>query len=175
MWIDIVFCILLVLGIYKGYRLGFVKGILSYISIITALIAAIKFSTMAASFIGTISSVSDKWLPLISFIAVFIVVLLMIRWIGSFIDFALSKVYLGFANRFAGIILFVGLYISVWGILLFYLRNMSIISQITMKDAITYDFSIEIGNIAINSMEFIFPFLKNTFHTLETFFSSKTM
>lgn len=175
MFIDVVFFILLALGIVKGYSKGLVKGILSYISIIIAFTAAIKLSAMAATYIGTIHTVSDKWLPFISFIAVFIGVLLVIRWMGTLIDFSVKKLYLGGINRLGGVFLYTGIYISVWCMMLFYLNIMHLIPHKTVENAITYNVSKEIGNRAIMGIKFIFPFLKSAFQSLETFFTIKSI
>ena len=175
MFIDIVFFILLALGIFKGYSKGLIKGLLSYISVIIAFTAAVKLSAMVATYIGVIHTISDKWLPFISFIAVFIAVLLIIRWIGSLIDFSVKQLYLGGANRLGGIFLYTGIYISVWSIILFYLNIMHLIPPKTIESAIRYHVSREIGSSAISSIKFIFPFLKSAFLSLETFFTIKSI
>ena len=70
MIIDILFAIVLILAILRGYKRGLIVGIFSFIAIIVGLAAAIKLSVVVAGYIGKAVKVSDEWLPFISFIVV---------------------------------------------------------------------------------------------------------
>ena len=83
MIIDIVFLILVILAVIKGFRRGLIVGLFSFIAIIVGLAAAIKLSIVVAGYIGSAVNVSDRWLPVISFLVVFIAVVLLIRLGGK--------------------------------------------------------------------------------------------
>ena len=71
MIIDLIFAVLMVLAVIQGYRRGLIVAIFSFVSIIVGLAAAMKLSTVVAEYIGHSVKISDKWLPIISFIVVF--------------------------------------------------------------------------------------------------------
>src|SRR5258706_12744902 len=120
MIVDLVFVIILILAIIKGYQRGLIVGIFSFIAIVVGLAAAIKLSVVVAGYIGKSVKVSDEWLPFISFIVVFIVVVLLIRWGANLIHRSFQVAMLGWLNRLGGIILYLAIYIAVFSWLLFY-------------------------------------------------------
>ena len=76
MLIDLIFAVILVLAILKGYQRGLVIGLFSLVAVIIGLAAAMKLSTVVAGYIGKAVKVSEEWLPIISFAVVFLIVLL---------------------------------------------------------------------------------------------------
>ena len=72
MLLDIIFAVIIVLAIFKGYQRGLIVGVFSFVAIIIGLAAAMKLSTVVAGYIGKAVKVSDEWLPVISFAVVFI-------------------------------------------------------------------------------------------------------
>ena len=77
MLIDLIFAVILVLAILKGYQRGLVIGLFSLVAVIIGLAAAMKLSTVVAGYIGKAVKVSEEWLPIISFAVVFLIVLLL--------------------------------------------------------------------------------------------------
>jgi len=104
MVIDIIFVILMVLALIQGYRRGLIVAVFSLISIIVGLAAAIKLSAVVANYLGHSVKVSDKWLPVISFAIVFIVVVLLMRLGAKAIQKLTEAMLLGWANRLGGIV-----------------------------------------------------------------------
>src|SRR4030095_14862032 len=127
MMIDIIFVILLVLALIHGYRRGLIVAVFSLVSIIVGLAAAIKLSAVVAHHLGNTVKVSDKWLPVISFAIVFIVVVLLIRLGARAIQKLTEAVMLGWLNRLGGIILYAVIYITIYSVILFYAKQVRII------------------------------------------------
>ncbi|MGB3163682.1 MAG: CvpA family protein, partial [Chitinophagaceae bacterium] len=113
MLIDLIFAVILVLAILKGYQRGLVIGLFSLVAVIIGLAAAMKLSTVVAGYIGKAVKVSEEWLPIISFAVVFLIVLLLIRLGARAIEKAIEVVLLGWVNKIGGIILFAAIYITV--------------------------------------------------------------
>src|SRR5689334_15249236 len=105
MLIDILFGIVLALALLKGFKQGLIVGIFSLLAIIIGLAAALKLSAFVASRIGNTVKVSEQWLPFISFVVVFIVVVLLVRLGARIIEKSVQLVMLGWVNRLAGMIL----------------------------------------------------------------------
>ena len=171
MIIDLIFAVLMVLAVIQGYRRGLIVAVFSFIAIIVGLAAALKLSTAVAKHLGHAVKISDKWLPIISFIIVFIVVLLLIRLGARAIQRITETVMLGWVNRLGGIILYAAIYTTVFSILLFYAEQIKIIKPETMQASVTYPFIKPWGPKAIDSLAVIIPFFKDMFTELEQFFS----
>ena len=161
----------MVLALIKGYRRGFIVAVFSLIAIIVGLAAAIKLSTVVTGRIGQAVKVSDKWLPLLSFLLVFIVVVLLIRLGAKAIQRITETFMLGWFNRLAGIILYAAIYITIFSILLFYAGQMKILRSETIQSSVTYSFIQPWGPKAIDGFGAVIPFFKNMFAELEEFFS----
>jgi membrane protein required for colicin V production len=106
MIIDVIVVILLVLALIQGYRRGLIVAVFSLVSFIVGLAAAIKLSAAVANHLGHAVKVSDKWLPVVSFAIVFIVVVFLVRLGARAIQKLTEAMMLGWANRLGGIILY---------------------------------------------------------------------
>ncbi len=171
MIVDLVFAVLMVLAIIQGYRRGLIVAVFSFIAIIVGLAAALKLSAVVAKHIGHAVKISDKWLPIISFILVFIVVILLIRLGAKAIQRITETVMLGWVNRLGGIILYAAIYTTVLSIFLFYAKQIKIIKPETIQASVTYPFIKPWGPKAIDSLAVVIPFFKDMFTELEQFFS----
>jgi len=171
MIIDIVFAILIVLAVIKGYQRGLIVGLFSLVAIIIGLAAAMKLSTAVAGYIGKAVKVSDEWLPVISFAVVFIAVVLLIRWAAKAIESAVEVVMMGWLNKLCGIILYAAIYILVYSVILFYAGQVNIIQPETINKSVTHSFIQPWGPKAINGFASIIPFFSDMFNELQEFFS----
>lgn len=172
MILDLLFVVILVLAIFKGYRRGLIVGIFSFIAIIVGLAAAIKLSTVVAAYIDDSVKVSNEWLPIISFAVVFIIVVLLVRLGANFIQRTVEVAMLGWLNRLGGIILYTALYITVFSVIIFYAEQVHLIKQQTIDKSVTYSFVQPWGPKAINAFGAVIPFFKNMFGELEEFFAA---
>jgi membrane protein required for colicin V production len=171
MLIDLIFAVIIILAVMKGYQQGLIVGFFSLIAVIIGLAAAIKLSAVVAGYIGDSVKVSEKWLPLISFIIVFLIVILLIRLGAKAIEKAVEVALMGWVNKIGGILLFAAIYITVFSVLLFYAEQMKLVQPTTINNSITYSFVQPWGPKAINGFGSIIPVFKDMFGELEQFFS----
>ncbi len=170
MLLDLIFAVIIVLAIVKGYQRGLVVGLFSLVAVIIGLAAAMKLSTVVAGYIGKNVKVSDQWLPIISFAVVFLLVILLIRLGAKAIEKVVQVAMLGWVNRLCGIVLFAAIYMVVFSVLLFYAEQMKLIRPETLNKSVTYSFVQPWGPKAINGFGSIIPIFKDMFGELEHFF-----
>lgn len=170
MILDIIFAVIIVLAIIKGYQRGLIIGLFSLVAIIIGLAAAIKLSAVVAGYIGNAVKISEQWLPVISFAVVFIIVVLLIRLGANAIERVVEVVMLGWVNKIGGIILYAAIYIIVFSILLFYAEQLKLLQQETTRESVTYSFVQPWGPKAINAIGSVIPFFKDMFEDLKNFF-----
>lgn len=170
MVIDILFVLILILAIFKGYRRGLVVGIFSFVSIIIGLAAALKLSAIVAGYIGHTVNVSAKWLPVLSFLVVFILIVLLVRLGANLIQKAVEGVMLGWLNKLGGILLYAVIFIIAYSILLFYAEKTGLLTQEAIQNSATYSFVQPWGPKVIDGFGALIPFFKNMFAELESFF-----
>jgi len=170
MILDIIVVVILLLAIIKGYRQGLIVALFSLIAFIIGIAAALKLSVVAAGYIGKAVNVSDKWLPIISFAAVFLIVVLLVRLGAKFIQKTVELAMLGWANRVGGILLYAGIYILIFSVLLFYADQMNFIKPETKSGSVTYSYIQPWGPKLMDGLGKIIPVFKGMFQDLEDFF-----
>ena len=172
MIIDIIVAVILIFAIIRGYRQGLIVALFSVIAFIIGLAAAIKLSVVAADYIGNAVKVSDKWLPIISFAVVFLVVVILVRLGAKFIQKTVELAMLGWVNRVAGILLYLGIYILIFSVLLFYADQLGFIKPETKTESATYAYIQPWGPKIMEGLGKIIPVFKGMFKDLEDFFDT---
>lgn len=172
MIIDFIFIILILIAVFKGYRKGFVLALFSILAFIIGLAAALKLSVFVADKLKDSVSLSYQWLPFLSFALVFFIVVFLINITARLIQKSFDMVLLGWANRIAGAILYVMLYLIIYSIFLFYLEQIKLIKLSTIASSKTYSYIIPLAPKVINNFGRIIPFFKGMFSTLENFFGT---
>lgn len=171
MIIDVLFIIFLVIAVVKGYQRGLIVGVFSFLAFIIGLAAALKLSAFVAGYIGQTVEVSKKWLPVISFLVVFIVVVLLVRLGARAVQGLAEAIALGWLNRLGGIVFYLALYITIFSVLLFYGIQLHLLNPEAVKASETYAFVKPWGPYAINIIGAILPVFRNMFEELERFFA----
>lgn len=170
MLIDILFALTLLFAIWNGWQRGLIVGVFSLVAIIIGLAAAMKLSAVVAGYIGKSVNVSQEWLPFISFILVFIVVVLLIRLGAKAIEKSVQTVLLGWANTLGGIIFYVAIYTLVFSVVLFYAEQMKWLQPGTIQQSVTYKYVQPWGPKVIDGFGSVIPFFRDMFDKLENFF-----
>ena len=172
MIIDVAFTVLMIIALVKGYRKGLIVAVFSLLAFIVGLAAAMKLSTVVAGYIGQSVKVSDKWLPVISFVLVFILVALLVRWLAAIIQKTIEIAMLGWLNRLGGIIVYAMLYITVFSVVLFYAQQVKLLKPEVIVASKTWSFIQPWGPKAIDGFAVVIPFFKDMFTKLEAFFGN---
>jgi len=162
------------MALWKGYSRGFIVAIFSFLAILIGLAAAIKLSVVAAGLLRSTTNINTDWLPFISFAIVMILVIILVRWIANILQKSIELAMLGWLNRFAGIALYIALYMMVYSIILFYGTRMGIIKDITIRTSVTYAVIEPWGPKAVDFLGDVIPVFKNMFNELEKFFGKVT-
>jgi len=170
MFLDLLFAVIIVLAVLKGYKRGLIVGLFSLVAIIIGLAAAIKLSAVVAGYIGRTVRVSDQWLPIVSFIVVFIIVVLLIRLGANAIERTIEVAMLGWVNKIGGVLLYVVIYTMVFSVLLFYAEQVKLLQPETISKSVTYSYVQPWGPRVINGFGKILPVFKDMFGDLEHFF-----
>ena len=170
--IDIIFAILIVIAIFKGYRKGLIIAIFSIVALIVGLAAALKLSATVAAYLQNSISISGKWLPFLSFAMVFGLVAVLVGMGGKLIEKTFEMALLGWANRIGGILLFVILYTIIFSIFLFYAEKIHLFEEATIQSSKVFPFIKPWGPKVINAFGTILPIFKDMFTQLSNYFES---
>ncbi|HXB30489.1 MAG TPA: CvpA family protein [Puia sp.] len=168
--IDIFFCIIIVLAIIRGWRKGLILGLFSLVCGLIGLAAAVKLSAVVATHMKSDLHMSTRWLPVIAFILVFILVIIIVSWAGRILEKFIKLILLEWLNKLGGILLFLILYLSIYSIILFYGTQTQIISKHAANESHFYHLIAPFGPAVIRFITGFIPFGHDMFKALEGFF-----
>lgn len=172
MIIDIAFVILMILAIFKGISKGLVLGIFSLLAFIIGLAAALKLSVVVAGWLKDSAGSFSKWLPLISFMLVFIAVILLVGLLARVVKKTMQFAMLGWLDKLGGVILYVVIYTIIFSIFLFFAEKLFFIQPTTIQDSKVYSYVAPWGPKVIDNLGKIIPLFKDMFTELQDFFGN---
>jgi len=170
MIIDIIFAVLMLMALFKGVSKGLVVALFSLIAFFVGLAAALKLSAVVAVHLSESTNLTGFWLPIVSFLLVFFLVVFLVRMGARWIQQTIELVWLGWLNRLLGVIFYVILYIIIYSILLFFATQINLIKQDTLMASKTYNFIEPWGPYVMNAFGKIFGLFRNMFAELSDFF-----
>ncbi len=110
-WIDAFIIIILILAAVNGFINGFVKEVASLAALILGIWGAIKFSNFTAAKLYDYFDMTGKYVGIVAFIITFLIIVIIIHFVGMIVDKLMEAIALGLVNRLLGIIF--GLFKSV--------------------------------------------------------------
>lgn len=170
MLIDIILIILLTGAVIRGLRQGLLVGVFSFVALVIGLAAAVKLSAVVAHHLGDVVTVSERWLPVLSFLLVFVGVVLAVRWGARLLQTAVEGVMLGWLNRLGGVLFFAAIYVLIFSILLFYAGQIHLLQPSVMEKSVSYPFLRAFGPGAIEILGAVVPLFRDMFMELQEFF-----
>lgn len=172
MIIDILVAITLVIAVIKGFQKGFIIAVFSVLAFMAGIAAALKLSASVAQWLGVTTNIAARWLPFISFVLVFIAVILLVRLGANFIEGAVKLALLGWLNKFLGILLFAVLYVVILSVFLFYAQQMKLFSAETINQSVGWPYIRPWAPFVIEKIGNIIPLFKDLFEQLSQFFGT---
>lgn len=170
MVIDIVFLILMILAIVKGYRKGFIVAAFSFVGIIIGLAAAMKLSAVLASSLKMHTHISVGWLPFLAFVLILLGVWILVRLGAAIVEASFKMAFLGWLNILGGILLYAVLYATVLSIVLFYAGKLDLLKPAGIEGSRTYIYLHPLGPKLMELFAKILPIFKGMFDELSSFF-----
>ena len=159
------------MAVIKGLRRGLIIAVFSILAFIAGIAAAMKLSVLVAGYLKGSVHVSAKWLPFISFALVFIVVVLLVRWVARLLEETVEAVMLGWVNKVGGVLLYTILYMFALSIILFFMQQVKLISNDTLAHSTSWPLIQPLGPWVIDGFGKLIPAFKNMFSELSSFFA----
>lgn len=128
MLLDIIAVVLIGFGFYRGFTKGFVLSIFSFIAWILGLIAALRLTDVGSAHLRDWTDSKSPWIPIISFIVIFLAVVVLVILFAKLIDGIITVAQLGLWNKLAGGMLEVLIFVLVMSIMVWMFNHGGFIS-----------------------------------------------
>jgi len=141
-YIDLIIAILLVWGIFVGFKNGLIIEVASLAALLLGIFGAIHFSDLTANFLVTSLNVTTQYINLIAFAVTFVGIVIVVHLLAKMIDKLVKAVALGFVNRLLGMVFGLIKYAFIISIILVIInainRNVTFISKEKIENSILY-------------------------------------
>ncbi len=101
-FLDLILGLLLLWGLFRGVKNGFLVELASIIALIAGLYGAFHFSYLAADFLHDRWQWDEKYMNLLAFLITFILIVIAVNIIGKLLTKIADIVMLGLLNKLAG-------------------------------------------------------------------------
>lgn len=103
--IDIIIIVPLVIGAIAGFRKGFIMEVVSLLALILAVIGGFHFLHWGISMLQEHFELSGKFLPFLSFVLIFVAIVLLVNAVGKVLKKIIHMAFLGGVDKAAGALL----------------------------------------------------------------------
>lgn len=139
MYIDIILGLSLAFGFYVGYSRGIIKSLFAILSLIVAILAAMKLSPLVITFLGNQLSWDPRWIIVLGFVLTFIVVVVAIRYAGKILEKMLIKLEINFMNKILGGAISAFLFLVIFSTFVWFMDEVKLLSPEAKQESMTYE------------------------------------
>ena len=149
-------------------------AIVTFVSFFVGLALALQFSGWVEGYLKKQTDSSSDWLAFLAFLLVLIGAIIGIRILGKIVEKSVELIMLGIVNRLAGILLYLFIYVSIFAVVLIYLKQFEIIGNETAIHSKSYTYMIDFGGWVIDLFAEWLPAIKNLFNDTKEFIQQKS-
>lgn len=171
MILDIIGVILIIIFFVRGYMKGIIVAAFSVLAIILGIILSLKLSEKLSSYLLDNHIITSGWVQPLSYLAIFIGIVIIVRLIAKAIETSLQAVMLGWLNRLTGGVLYAFLVAMIWSSFLWIGNKMQLIKPETISASLTYPYLSGLAPWVAAHIGAFLPMAKNVFQDLEVFFT----
>jgi len=168
--IDVVFAIIMVFAIYKGFTRGLIVAVFSMIGLVLGMVVALKLSAVTALYVQQHWNLHFIWLPALCYICLFLVVVLLVRLGATALQGMIELVLLGWLNKLGGILLYSAIFIIIYSVLLWMANQLYWLSPETKLQSVVYPYIEKVGPWTVDNIGKVIPLFRDLFTQLQAFF-----
>ena len=155
--LDIIICIPLLWGVYKGFTKGVIYEIFLLMALAVGVWGGFKFAYLASEYLQKTFSINASWLPLLSFLTVFVIIVVLIILLAKFLEGMIKITGLSIVNKVLGAIFGMLKWALIVSII-FYLLNpvndkMNFISKEKEEKSFLYGYITKLGTLVTPELQ----------------------
>lgn len=160
--IDIIIIVPFAVGAISGFRKGFIVEVATLLALILAVIGGFHFLHWGIALLQDQFNLSGNFVPLLSFILIFIGIVLIVNLVGKVLKKLVDMVFLGALDKIAGALLgglkFVFfLSLLIWAFTVFGIE----LPEPSREESLLYPYIVAIAPSTVEMFGFIIPATSN--------------
>lgn len=169
--LDIILLIPLIFGAVAGFRKGLLIEIIGIVAFVLAIIAGFKLMEVGITVLSDYISGYTELLPFLSFIIIFLAIILLINMLGKLLKKMIDMTILGGFDKAAGAIVGLVKWAIGVSILLWLCLNFGVELPGQDEDLILYPFLAELGPNLIAKLDVVLPFANEMLESIKEMIS----
>jgi membrane protein required for colicin V production len=159
-YIDIIILVPCLWFAFKGFKNGFFKEIASLGALIIGLWLAVSFSDFLGGVIqGETDFVKDSYIPIVSFVVIFIGVVVLVHLLSKALDKLIKAIALGWLNKMAGMVFGLAKAILILAGLLFIINQFLIVKSAILPPQIVHESFLY--QPLMDIIDYLYPHIEN--------------
>ena len=169
--LDIILLIPLVFGAVLGYRKGLLIELIGIVAFVLAIVAGFKLMEVGMVYLDEYIDGFNELLPFLSFILIFLGIILLINMLGKLLKKMIDMTILGGFDSVAGAIVGILKWAIGVSILLWLCVNFGIELPGQDEDLVLFPFLSEMGPGLIASLDTVLPFAQEMLESIKELLS----
>lgn len=165
--LDIVLGIIILLGSWRGYKEGFLMGFFTLLALVLGILGAFKLAGFGVIFLQEHFNADHRQLPFISFFLIFLIICVLVIWMGKSLRSFVDRTFLGRVDEIAGTLLGALRTVFILSTLLWILYHLKIdiFPESWTEDAVIYPYVEAFTPALAEWVSGYLPFLDDIFHS----------
>jgi membrane protein required for colicin V production len=160
-FLDVIILIPIAFGAFKGYQKGLLMEIITLVAFVLATVLAFKLLEQAMLVLTPYIGANENILPLLSFIIVFVLVMVLVLMVGKAAKAFMDVILLGTFDNLAGAIVGALKWAFGFSVILWLMESAGLsFPQETVNQSIIFPYFVLYGPLLIEWMSMLIPYAK---------------
>lgn len=169
--LDIILLIPLIFGGVMGFKKGLLLELFGILAFVLAIIGGFKLMELGMSYLSDYLEGVDHLLPFISFLVIFIAIILLVNMLGKLVKKMVDMTLLGGVDKFAGAIVGIVKWAIGLSIILWLTLNFGVELPGQDEELVLYPFLAELGPNIISALDVVLPFAEEMLESIKALIS----
>ncbi|MCS6992035.1 MAG: CvpA family protein [Chitinophagales bacterium] len=170
MWLDIACALVLLFGIWKGWKEGFIASLFTVLAWLAGLVGGLQLTAAAALFLRSQFGLHHQLSPVIAFVVVFVLIALAVYLVGKLLERFFALLELGWFNRLMGIVLRSGVYLFLLGVVVWLLNQAGLLTPEFKVNSRSYEPLLFLADFGLEQLQRLWPSVGHAVQELREFF-----
>jgi membrane protein required for colicin V production len=169
--LDIILLVPLIFGAVMGFRKGLLLEVVGILAFVLGIIGGFKLMELGMTYLDDYFEDFDHLLPFISFLVIFLGILLLVNLLGKAVKKVVDMTLLGGVDKFAGAVVGMAKWAIGLSLILWLTDNFGIRLPGQDEDLVLYPYLAELGPNLIKSLSVILPFAEEMVESIKELIS----
>ncbi|MFY0593192.1 CvpA family protein [Roseivirga sp.] len=169
--LDVILLVPLIFGGVMGYRKGLLLELFGILAFVLAIIGGFKLMELGMTYLEGYLEGVDHLLPFISFIVIFIGIILLVNMLGKLVKKMVDMTLLGGVDKFAGAIVGIVKWAIGVSIILWLTLNFGVELPGQDEELVLYPFLADLGPNIISALDVVLPFAEEMLESIKELIS----